>query len=175
MSISKKPLALALVTIAVSVVAVADAASTDNFRFRIPRHFRADLSGAQEVPAISTSARAEFQATLNAAETELAYVLSYSALEGGNPTAAHVHIGQPGANGGVMFFLCGGGSKDPCPPGPATVSGVVVAADVTGPTAQGIAPGEFAEAIKAMRSGITYANIHSQTWPAGEIRGLVRD
>ena len=32
----------------------------------------------------------------------------YSGLEGGNVLFAHVHIGQMGTTGGVMFFLCGG-------------------------------------------------------------------
>src|SRR5262249_21659176 len=148
------------------------------FNRRPPRVFHAELNGAQEVPAISTMSTATFSAQLNAAEDMLTYELRYSALEGGpGPTAAHVHIGQPGVAGGVMFFLCGGGpapgTKPACPAAPATVTGTVVASDVVAVTAQGIAAGEFDEVIRAMRTGITYANIHDATWPGGEIRGVV--
>ena len=44
------------------------------------------------------------------------------------------------------------------------------AADVIGPADQGISAGEFDELVKAMRNGVTYANVHSSTFPMGEIR-----
>jgi len=131
--------------------------------------FTATLSGFEEVPAISTAGRGEFSAQLNDEETTLTYELEYSGLEG-TATAAHVHLGQRGVNGGISFFLCGGGNKPACP-AQGTVTGTVVAADVTGPAGQGIEPGEFAEIIAAMKSGVTYANVHSDKHPGGEIRG----
>ena len=51
-----------------------------------------------------------------------------------------------------------------------TVTGTWNAASVVGPAGQGIAAGEFAEVIAAIRAGAAYANIHSQAFPAGEIR-----
>ena len=48
-----------------------------------------------------------------------------------------------------------------------------MAASVVGPTAQGIAPGEFAEVIRAIRAGAAYANMHTTAFPAGEIRDQV--
>ena len=53
------------------------------------------------------------------------------------------------------------------------MTGTIAAADVIGPAAQGIAPGEFRELVRAMRAGATYANVHSTTFPAGEIRGQI--
>ena len=56
-----------------------------------------------------------------------------------------------------MFFLCGG-PLPACPNGAGTVTGTVTAANIIGPAGQGVAPGEFQEAIAAMRDGAAYAN-----------------
>ena len=45
--------------------------------------------------------------------------------------------------------------------------------DVNGPAGQGIKPGEYAELLQAIRAGLTYANVHSKTYPAGEIRAQI--
>ena len=140
------------------------------------RNFRASLDGYHETPlSISTGATGIFRARLNAAGDELTYELQYSGLEGGNVLFAHVHIGQKGTTGGVMFFLCGGGGKPACPNPPATVTGTVNASNIIGPTGQGVAPGEFEEAIAAMRDGAAYANVHTAVYPTGEIRGQVNE
>jgi len=137
------------------------------------RSFKAKLSGFQEVPTVSTQATGEFRARINSAGTEIAYELEYSGLEG-SVLASHVHLGARGVAGGVMFFLCGGGSAPACPAS-GKVTGTVTATDVIGPAAQGIAPGEFAEALRALRAGMTYANVHSTKFPGGEIRGQIKD
>jgi hypothetical protein len=54
------------------------------------------------------------------------------------------------------------------------VTGTLDASGVVGPAGQGIAAGEFAELLHAIRSGVTYANVHTNTWPAGEIRGQIK-
>jgi CHRD domain len=143
------------------------------------KKFSAKLTGFQEVPAISTGARGTFRATLE--DDTLSYTLSYSGIEGGTAFAAHIHLGQRGVNGGISAFLCGGGDKPACPATGGTVTGVIDPADVTGPAAQGIAPGEFDELVRAMRAGVTYANVHSMgatpplpSFPGGEIRGQIR-
>ena len=137
------------------------------------RFFRASLGGYNETPSISTNGTGSFRATLNPTGDELTYELQYSGLEGGNTLFAHVHIGQIGTTGGVMFFLCGGGGKPACPNGPATVTGTVNASDIIGPAGQGVAAGEFEEAIRAMRTGAAYANVHTMVYPSGEIRGQI--
>jgi hypothetical protein len=78
-------------------------------------------------------------------------------------------------NGGISVFLCsnlgnGPAGTQPCPPS-GTVTGTIRPVDVIGPTGQGIAPGEFAELVTALRDGVAYANVHSNVWPGGEIRG----
>ena len=144
-----------------------------------PRRIRARLRGFNEVPSISTTASGDFDARINREETELSYDLEYSGLEG-TVTQSHVHIGQSGVNGGIMFFLCGtasnpGPAGTPVCPASGRVSGVVTAARVIGPDGQGIEPGAFAEALRAIRAGFSYANVHSTKWPGGEIRGQIRD
>jgi len=139
------------------------------------RTFRAKLDGGHETPTISTNATGEFRATLNSSGDEISYELTYSGLEGGNTLFAHVHLGQTGVAGGVMFFLCGGGGKPACPNVEGTVTGTVNAGNVIGPAGQGITAGQFDEVVQAMRDGLAYANVHTVTFPAGEIRGQLND
>jgi hypothetical protein len=51
-----------------------------------------------------------------------------------------------------------------------TVTGTLTAANVIGPAAQGIEPGQFSELVAAIRAGATYVNVHSSKWGGGEIR-----
>lgn len=134
---------------------------------------RATLTGYEEVPAVSSLGRGEFRATID----DEAQVISYSLTLGGTFNSsllfAHIHLGQRGANGGVSAFLCGGGGKPACNAS-GTVTGTITPADVIGPAGQGIAAGEWAELVRAIRAGVTYANTHSVTQPGGEIRGQVK-
>jgi len=136
---------------------------------------RAVLHGYNETPAVSSTGSGEFRARVDRADTELTYELEYFDLEGAATAAAHVHLGQTGVAGGVSFFLCGGGGKPDCPATSGSVTGTVTETDVIGPSGQGIAPGEFAEILRAMRSGVTYVNVHTTKHPGGEIRGQIRD
>jgi len=130
-----------------------------------------DLVGYEEVPAVSTAAGGSIELKIDEADSTIAYTLSYAGIEGGSVVAAHIHLGQPGVNGGVSAFLCGGGGKPACPPTSGSLSGTIVPSDVIGPAAQGIAAGEFAELVAAIRAQTAYANVHSAPmWPGGEIR-----
>ena len=53
------------------------------------------------------------------------------------------------------------------------MSGTITPAQVIGPADQGIAPGEFAELVRALRAGAAYANVHTTTNAGGEIRGQI--
>src|SRR2546426_4778621 len=139
------------------------------------RTFRGRLDAGHETPPISSAATGSIHATLNSAGDELSYELTYSGLEGGNTLFAHVHFAQTGVAGGVMFFLCGGGGKPACPNGEGTVTGTVNAGNVIGPSGQGVTAGQFDEVIRAMRDGLSYANVHTTTFAAGEIRGQLND
>jgi CHRD domain len=141
---------------------------------------RSRLSGYQEVPPISTEGGGTFRARISNDGSEIDYVLTYGNLSS-NVTQAHLHFGQKGvaAPGNIIVFLCtnlGNGTPGTpaCPPGGGEVTGTVTAEDVIGPAGQGIAPGEFDELVAAIRAGAVYVNVHTSTFPAGEIRGQVK-
>ena len=139
-------------------------------------HFKSDiLTGYQEVVGpgpISTVGTGMFEADLDG--TTLSYTLTYSGLEGGAVTQAHIHFAQRGVGGSVIAFLCGG--PKPACPASGTVTGTITPADILGgTTAQGIEAGAFDEAVRALRAGVVYANVHTTRWPMGEIRGQVND
>jgi hypothetical protein len=160
---------IALATVLAAVVPAGTLAQDGQDRFT------AELSGFEEVPSVSTDASGRFTARVagSGAQTTIEYELSYSGLSSPT-TAAHIHFAQRHVNGAVSAFLCGGGDKPTCPP-EGTVNGTIDAADVTGPDARGLAPGEIEELVRAMRAGATYANVHSQRFPDGELRGQIGD
>src|SRR5215211_1548280 len=133
------------------------------------RELRTRLTGFQEVPAVSTDASGKFQAKLRTSSQEIQYRLSYADLTGA-VQQAHIHLGQRAVNGGISVFLCsnlgnGPPGTQPCPPAPATITGTITPAQVGGPAAQGIDAMEFDELVDAIRAGVTYANVHSETYP----------
>jgi hypothetical protein len=142
------------------------------------RRINVRLSGYEEtLVALSTTGNGHFRARISKDESEIAWQLSFGDLEG-TVTQSHIHFGARAQTGGVSVFLCSNLGNGPagtqaCPasaPEDAPLTGVATAANVIGPTAQGIAPGEFAELIAAIRAGIAYVNVHSTKYPGGEIR-----
>ena len=133
--------------------------------------FHASLDGFQQVPSVFTEGKGAFDAELDKNGDSLSYTLTWSNLTAA-PTVAHIHFGQARTNGGVIAFLCGGGGKPACSDG--TVSSTITSADVVGPAVQGIQPGNFDALLDALRARAAYANVHTPTFPDGEIRGQIR-
>ena len=143
------------------------------------RNVREHLTGYEEVAAapnpstISTSGTGDFRARVRSDRIE--YTLTYGGLEG-NVLQAHIHLGARAIAGGISVFLCRTTQTAPegtptCPgTTDGTVSGTLEPADVIGPAGQGIDPGEYNELLRAIRAGVTYANVHSSKFPSGEIR-----
>jgi hypothetical protein len=134
------------------------------------------LSGFQETPAaVSTRGSGTFTARISEDDTKIDFKLTWSDLEG-TITQAHIHFGQLSITGGIAAFFCSnlgnGPAGTPACPGPDSgqVEGTLTAANVIGPAGQGIGAGEFAEVLRAIRTGNAYVNVHSTTWPGGEIR-----
>jgi CHRD domain len=140
---------------------------------------RERLSGYAEDPAVSTMASGGFWLEIDEKDQELRYVLHYTGLEG-TVTQAHIHFGDKHQSGGISAYLCSNLGNGPagtqaCPEAPGKVTGTLTAANVIGPEAQGIAPGEMAELIAAIGVGTAYVNVHSTKFPAGEIRSQLED
>jgi CHRD domain len=148
------------------------------------------LTGYEEVPALSTTGSGKFQARIARFGDTIRYRLSYRDLESA-VTQAHIHFGQEAVNGGVSVWLCANNppittapaGTQPCPPQEGTISGVIERGNVVGPgrtttppsPGQGIEPGEFEEFLAALRAGVTYANVHTANFAAGEIRAQLDD
>lgn len=135
---------------------------------------KADLEGFEEVPAVSSTGTGELRVRIANDDSSFTFELTYEGLEGATTLFSHIHLGQKGVIGGICVFLCGGGGRPACTPTSGTFSGTVTAADVIGPAGQGISAGEFAELLRAMREGATYANVHTDKHPPGEIRGQIK-
>jgi CHRD domain len=139
------------------------------------------LTGYEEVPVVSTVGNGQFIARISTDEQSIQWWLSYSNLEGA-VQQSHIHLGQLGVNGGISVFLCTNLGNGPvgvqtCPDPPATISGTInpdqVSPNIPATAqaiGQGLGTGQIAELIKAMRAGTTYVNIHTVTWPGGEVR-----
>jgi len=120
-------------------------------------HFTAKLNGAQEVPAVTTSATGTGTFILNSAGTELAYHITFNGLSS-NFAAAHFHNAAAGSVGNppVRAITFTGN----------TASGVWKRSDATEPLTEAL--------VKELLSEKVYVNVHSSTNPGGEIRGQVR-
>jgi hypothetical protein len=183
MKTSTTVLALSL---ALASVPGAQAADDDGFATRLSGfnevHFIAGPPAALR-GAISTPARGSFQARIDDRNDVIHYVLRYEDLTGA-VTQAHIHFGQTHTTGGIVVWLCQtDGTPAPmavvaltpvCPgPSEGTVRGTIVAAQVLPLTDQGLAGGAFQALVDAIRAGATYANVHSATFPPGEVRGQI--
>ena len=170
----RRRLQLTAVVVVVAVLGVVGAAVATG-----GRSIHEKLTGYQEQPlALSTTGSGKFEASFSRFGDKFTYRLSYRDLEG-DVTQAHIHFGEENQVGGVSVFLCtnlgnGPAGTQPCPAPPATISGTIVAADVTNlANERGISAGELEELIRAIRAGVTYVNVHSTRWPGGEIRSQV--
>ena len=133
--------------------------------------FQADLAGSNEVPARDTGATGGCGFVVEGDRVE--FSISTKALSG-PVVGAHIHIGAAGANGPVRVPFIGpnlAGTNTVTPfnaPDPGIlIDGSFGSSDVTG----GLT---LADVLSAMRSGNAYCNIHTTTFPGGEIRGQIR-
>ena len=107
------------------------------------------LSGANEVPPVTTSATGTATVTINPDRTVIVKVTA----SGMNATASHIHEGPAGTIGKVIV--------------PFTKTG-----DNTFASAEGAKLTE--EQYAAYKAGNLYVNVHSAAHPVGEIRAPIK-
>jgi hypothetical protein len=117
--------------------------------------FNTTLTGAQQVPAVSSPGTGTGSVALNAAEDLLIVHMSFSGLTS-NANMAHIHgPAAAGANAGVLFDFAG--------VTPAATSGSIPQQTFA------ITPAQVAD----LKAGLYYFNIHTTNFGGGEIRGQI--
>jgi CHRD domain len=159
-----------VVATALTLIALAGAGANGNYVTH--------LTGAEEVPERETLAQGQFIAQLSPDGTELRYRLIASHIS--NVTAAHIHLGPAGTNGGVVVFLAG-----PFAPGEGGTNGVLATGTITAANLTGALVGQPLSALVVeMDAGNAYVNVHTNDgvaptntgpgdFPGGEIRGQI--
>jgi CHRD domain len=171
-----KRLGLMILASAGCMLVLGDAASAQQVR-RAER-----LLGGNENPPVITDGTGNFRARLfdDRIEFRLRYDVGF---DDSDVTQAHLHIANPGNNGTIVAFLCSNVGNTPagatvraCPPSPEVIEGDIVAADVQAvsegdPAVTIIEAGDLEGLARLIRQSSVYANVHSDDFPAGEIRG----
>lgn len=124
--------------------------------------FDAKLNGRSETPPTGSKAtgRAEIKIARNG--RSIRFELKATGLSG-RPQMAHIHLGPPGQPGGIVLAIA-------TKPFSLPREGRLTARQFT-PVGS---VKTFAQAVRAIRAGRTYVNIHTKKFPAGEIRGPLR-
>jgi CHRD domain len=163
-----KRVLFAAVLLVVGILPVAATASAEDSG---KTRFAAHLTAAQEVqtPPVVSNATGTGKFRISDNDTKIHFRLSG---RGFDPThrilQAHIHLAPRGTNGNIVLFLFPLSTAGVNPEG-FSVSGTLTADDIVKP-ATGTAP-TFPEIVAAIRAGNAYANIHTNVFKAGEIRG----
>jgi hypothetical protein len=141
------------------------------------------LIGGNENPPVVSSGAGTFKAEVD--DEGIAFRLKYDVRsDDSDATQAHLHIANPGNNGGIVVFLCSNLGNTPdgatvreCPESPGEVRGEIVSADVL-QVAEGTPPdqtiiigaGDLEGLKRLIEQGSVYANVHTTDHGSGEIR-----
>jgi hypothetical protein len=112
-----------------------------------------NLQESQEVPPTGSTATGTVKALLDKGTDSVFVTGNYFGLTG-PPIASHIHRGPVGVIGPVIVPLSASGSDT----GAVSGTGILTASDVT-----------------EMVNGNTYVNVHSDSFPGGEIRAQLAD
>ena len=146
--------------------------------------FFARFSGFQEIGALSgpsgailSDGKATLHLDLDNKTSTITYTLTYSDLSA-PVTQAHIHFGRRHVAGGIVVFLCSNLGNGPagtpaCPASGGTVTGSINAASIIAVLTQNVKAGDFPGLVEIIESHSAYGNIHTTSFPAGEIRGQI--
>ncbi len=153
-----------LVVVSGAGVAGADAPATN---------FVAHLTGAQETPPTGSTATGTLTLSLSDNGNRIHFRLRANGVT--RIQQAHIHVGDAGEPGPIVvfFFAKTPNTADSAITGDGfEVAGVRTPADFNF-SALG-ATFTYADFLNKLRSGGTYVNVHSPTFPGGEIRGQIQ-
>ena len=125
-----------------------------------------DLTTEEEVPvcaAAGADATGSSSVTVSDDGSTITVELTFSGLSG-PATAAHIHYGEEGVAGGVIFPL----GMNPVSP----VNATFTAANYPATPPEG-APAAFDAFVADLQDGKTYINVHTAACMPGEIRGQI--
>lgn len=126
--------------------------------------FTAMLSGGEEVPPVTTQAMGVASFNVTGADS-VDYSVDVTGMD--KVTAAHIHSGKTGENGGVVVTLFNGSTTGP-------ISGNLANGTISESSLEGSMQGTaVSDLVKAMERGETYVNVHTEANPNGEIRGQI--
>jgi hypothetical protein len=129
--------------------------------------FEAKLSGKEVVPAVETKAKGEADFKLSKDGKELTYILKVKDIE--NVSAAHIHTGVMGKNGGPVAGLFAGPKKE------GKFSGELAKGTITDKSLVGPLAGKtVGDLVKMIKDKGAYVNVHSEKYPDGEVRGQIK-
>jgi hypothetical protein len=142
-------------------------------------------NGSGEVPARDTLGQGQGIFKLSDDGNSIAYRLIASNID--NVFMAHIHMGPPGVNAGIVVWLYPGTAVGVTAPlGAGRTDGVLVEGSFTAANLTGALTGQPLSAlITAMENGNAYLNFHTNDgvdptntgpgdFPGGEIRGDIR-
>lgn len=126
--------------------------------------FSTPLTGMEEVPPVITNSTGI--ALFELVKDNINFKVNVTNLD--NINAAHIHFGEFGQNGDIIFTLFK----------PATpidiLNGTLVEGKITSVDLQGPLKGKTVnDLVQLINNTKTYVNIHTEQYPNGEIRGQI--
>ena len=150
----KHPLILALVVVLVSILVAGTAVAAK-------RTYTASLKGSHEVPANDSKAAGEAIVRISKDRSAVYYKLIVANIDG--VVAAHIHCAPDGVNGPVGVPLHESSPIDP--------NGILAEDTITSVGANACGLADVGDLVELIESGNAYVNVHTTTFPPGEIRG----
>ena len=149
----------AIMSISISVI------FTNQINAQQQNGYVATLNGKNEVPShpdVTATGISGF--IVNSGNSKVWYQIEAEGLNG--VTQAHIHSGKVGENGPVVATLFKGNK--------ATVNGALVQGSITADKLEGPLKGKsISDLIDLFDQASAYVNVHTETFPDGEIRGQI--
>ena len=155
--------AICIVTLTMAVLSVTIATIMMNSVYAQDQKFTASLSGDQEVPPNTSTAKG--WAWFNPTGDSVGYQVNATGLD--KVSMSHIHGGKTGENGDPIAMLQIMQSSGP-------INGTLAQGNITSSDLMGSLAGKsVSDLVSTMQSGEAYVNVHTEANPNGEIRGQI--